>query len=89
MPLAKNGVSFPGVVEAQEAFVNYWAEQGVDVSVFIQAAAGQTMPAPRGAQVNAGSNALTPPLLDIFLGAVPVEEGLKAAQEAGNAAMTD
>ncbi|XCB29072.1 extracellular solute-binding protein [Arcanobacterium hippocoleae] len=28
LPLAADGVSFPGVVEAQEAFVNYWAKQG-------------------------------------------------------------
>lgn len=87
LPIAKNGISFPGAIEAQEAFVNYWAEQGVDVSVFIEAASGDTIPAPRGADVNAGSNALTPPLLDVFLGSVPVDEGLKAAQDAGNSAM--
>lgn len=86
-PIAANGVSFPGVVDAQDAFVDYWAQQGVDVSVFIEAASGETIASPRGTQVNAGANALTPHLLDTFLGSVSVEDGVKAAQDAGNAAM--
>lgn len=87
LPLAEEGIAFPGATEAQEAFVNYWAKQGVDVSVFIDAGAGQTARAPFGAQVNAGSNALIPALLDVFLGTVSVSDGLDKAQEAGNLAM--
>lgn len=86
-PLAANGVSFPGAVGAQDAFVDYWAQQGIDVSVFIEAASGDTINSPRGTDVNAGANALTPHLLDTFLGSVSVEDGVKAAQDAGNAAM--
>lgn len=87
MPLAEQGVSFPGAVEAQEAFINYWAKKGVDVSVFIEAASGITAPAPRGPAVNAGANAYTTILLDVFLGSVTVKEGLAKAQTAGNEAM--
>lgn len=86
-PIADQGISFPGAVEAQQGFVNYWAERGVDVSQFITAASGDTIAAPFGPEVNAGSNALNPTLLDMFLGSVSVEDGLKAAQDAGNAAM--
>lgn len=86
-PLGQMGVSFPGAVAAQDYFVNYWAEQGVDVSVFIDSASGKTTLSPFGPDVNAGSEAFTPRLLDVFLGSVPVEQGLKEAQDTGNAAM--
>ncbi|WP_276786712.1 ABC transporter substrate-binding protein [Trueperella bernardiae] len=86
-PLGQMGVSFPGAVGAQDYFVNYWAEQGVDVSVFIDSAAGKTALSPFGPDVNAGTEAFIPRLLDVFLGSVPVEQGLKEAQDAGNAAM--
>lgn len=87
MPLGEMGVSFPGAVDAQSAYVDYWANKGVDVAVFIEAANGNTAKAPFGPDVNAGSTALTPKLLDVFLGAVPVEQGLQEAQDLGNAAM--
>ncbi len=87
MPLAEQGISFPGAVEAQDAFVNYWAEQGVDVSVFIEAAQEPTAKSPVGPQVNAGSVAMGSILQDIFAGNVGVEEGLQEAQEVGNDAM--
>ncbi|QOR47778.1 sugar ABC transporter substrate-binding protein [Trueperella pecoris] len=86
-PLGKMGVSFPGAVDAQDYFVNYWADKGVDVSVFIDAAAGKTALSPFGPDVNAGTEAFMPRLLDVFLGSVPVEQGLKEAQDAGNSAM--
>lgn len=85
LPLAEKGISFPGVVEAQEAFVNYWAKQGVDISVFIDAANGDTVPAPYGTQINSALGAAQTKLLDVFLGTVPVADGVRAAQEAGNA----
>ncbi|MDP9801009.1 multiple sugar transport system substrate-binding protein [Arcanobacterium wilhelmae] len=87
MPLAEQGIAFPGATQAQQAFVDFWAKKGVDVSVFIEAANGATAPAPRGPKVNAGQVAFTPTLLDTFLGNRPVADGVKAAQEAGNAAM--
>lgn len=85
--LAGRGIAFPGAVEAQDAFVDYWANQGVDVQVFIDAANGQTIPAPVGPLVGAGANEITPILQEMFLGNIPVSEALVRAQEAGNEAM--
>ncbi|MDY5584423.1 MAG: sugar ABC transporter substrate-binding protein [Arcanobacterium sp.] len=87
MALAEDGVAFPGAVEAQEAFVNYWAKKSVDVSVFIEAASGETTAAPYGPDINAGLNAAVPVLKDIFLGAKDVAEGLAEANKLGNEAM--
>lgn len=85
--LASQGVSFPGVVDAQDAFVDYWADKGVDVTPFIDAANGKTQAAPVGPNVNAGLNEVVPVLQDMFLGSIPVAEALQDAQDAGNAAM--
>lgn len=87
--LANQGVAFPGVVDAQQSFVDYWAAKGVDVQVFIDAANGATIPAPRGANVNAGAGEVTPILQEMFLGNIPVPDALRQAQEAGNEAMAD
>ncbi|MGV9188344.1 ABC transporter substrate-binding protein [Arcanobacterium canis] len=87
MPLANQGIAFPASVQAQQAFVDFWAKKGVDVALFIEAASGETAPAPRGAKVNTGQVAFMPKLLDTFLGSVPVADGIKAAQDAGNSAM--
>lgn len=87
MALGSQGVAFPGVVNAQQAFVDYWQKKGVDVSVFINAANGSTMKPPVGVSANAQAGALSPILLDTFLGTYSVKEGLTKAQEAGNAAM--
>ena len=85
--LAGRGIAFPGAVAAQDAFVNYWAERGVDVQVFIEAANGQTIAAPVGPLVGAGANQITPILQEMFLGNIPVAEALEQAQAAGNEAM--
>lgn len=85
--LAGRGIAFPGAVAAQDAFVNYWAERGVDVQVFIDAANGQTIAAPVGPLVGAGANQITPILQEMFLGNIPVAEALEQAQAAGNEAM--
>lgn len=85
--LAGRGIAFPGAVAAQDAFVNYWAERGVDVQVFIEAANGQTIAAPVGPLVGAGANQLTPILQEMLLGNIPVAEALEQAQAAGNEAM--
>ncbi|MFC5369281.1 ABC transporter substrate-binding protein [Arcanobacterium bovis] len=86
-PLAEEGVAFPGAKDAQQAFVDYWAKKNVDVSVFVDTAAGKTTPAPRGMKVNAGLEKAMPKLMDLFLGSVPVKQGLADAQNAGNSAM--
>lgn len=86
-PLAEQGAAFPGAVDAQQAYIDYWAEQGVDVSVFVEAAQEPTAPSPVGAEINAGSNVITPIFQDMFLGAVPVADALAQAQQEGNAEM--
>ncbi len=86
-PLAEQGVSFPAAVDAQEAFVSYWSDQNVDVTPFIEAAEGKTARPPVGPAVNAGTNAFVPGLADAFLGTGDTAAALKAAQDAGNAAM--
>lgn len=83
--LASQGVSFPAAVDAQQAFVDYWAEQDVDVQLFIDAAMGDTGPAPLGKNFNAAMGAYTAPLQDMMLGNIPVAEALQQAQDAGNA----
>ena len=85
--LASQGVAFPGAIGAQQAFVDYWAEKGVDVQVFVDAAMGDTAPAPVGPEVAAGMNEYTPILQDMMLGSIPVADALQQAQDAGNAAM--
>lgn len=86
-PLAEEGVAFPGAVAAQDDFVQYWSEQGVDLQPFLDSAQEPTAPAPLGPDVNAGSAALTPILQDMFLGTIPVPEALEQAQDAGNEAI--
>lgn len=86
-PLATHGIAFPGAVDAQAAYVDYWAKEGVDVSVFIDSAQEPTAPAPIGPNSAAGLGAIDPIIKDIFLGATPVDDGLAQAQEEGNAAM--
>lgn len=87
LPLAEQGVSFPGAVDAQDAFVTYWSDQNVDVTPFIEAAQGKTARPPVGPAVNAGSNAFMPALADAFLGTGDTAAAIKAAQDAGNKAM--
>ncbi|HHW82296.1 MAG TPA: sugar ABC transporter substrate-binding protein [Actinomycetales bacterium] len=85
--IATQGVSFPGAVEAQQGFVDYWAAEGVDVQPFIDAAEGTTQMAPVGPEVNAGLNEYTPYLQDMLLGNISVEDAVNQAVEEGNAAM--
>ncbi|WP_114854168.1 sugar ABC transporter substrate-binding protein [Brachybacterium sp. YJGR34] len=86
LPLAEHGVSFPGHVEAQDAFVAFWEEKGVDVSVFLDAAEDPAE-ADTGARANAGLTAAMPIFQEVFIGRLAAEEGIPQAQEEGNAAM--
>lgn len=87
LPLAEEGVAFPGAVDAQDAFVSYWSDKNVDVTPFIEAAEGKTARPPVGPAVNAGTDAFSPSLADAFLGTGNTAEALKKAQDVGNAAM--
>ena len=86
LPLAEQGVSFPGHVDAQEAFIAFWEEKGIDVSVFVEAAQNPAE-ADTGARANAGLLAAMPVFQEVFIGRLTAEEGVPQAQEEGNAAM--
>lgn len=85
--LATSGAAFPAVVDAQDEYVQYWKDQGVDVSAFQQAAEGKTTKAPIGAHIAQGMEANGDTIKEMFLGTIPVPEALKKAQEEGNNAM--
>ena len=85
-PLGAHGVAFPGRTDVQDAFVDHWADQGVDVSVFIDAAQDPA-PADTGAKANAGLTAAMPFFQEIMIGRLSAADGMQQAQEAGNAAM--
>ena len=88
LPLAEQGVSFPGHVDAQDAYIDFWKEKGVDVSVFVEAAK-DAAPADTGARANAGLTAAIPVFQEVFIGRLTAEEGIPQAQEEGNAAMAE
>jgi multiple sugar transport system substrate-binding protein len=88
-PIAAGGYAFPGVTAAQPAFVDYWKKQGVDLTPFVSASTGTTFPAPVGPRIAAGDTATGPVLQQVFLGQLGVAEGLRKAQQAGNAAMKE
>ncbi|WP_441459343.1 ABC transporter substrate-binding protein [Brachybacterium sp.] len=88
LPLAEKGVSFPGHVDAQEAYIAFWEEKGVDVSVFVEAAKNAAE-ADTGARANAGLTAAIPIFQEVFIGRLTAEEGIPQAQEEGNAAMAE
>ncbi|GAA4518487.1 sugar ABC transporter substrate-binding protein [Brachybacterium paraconglomeratum] len=88
LPLAEKGVSFPGHVEAQDAFIAFWDEKGVDVSIFVDAAK-DAAEADTGARANAGLTAAIPVFQEVFIGRLTAEEGIPQAQEEGNAAMAE
>ncbi|GAA1608516.1 ABC transporter substrate-binding protein [Actinoplanes couchii] len=86
-PIAAGGFAFPGVVAAEPDFTEYWRQQGVDVTPFRDAANGVTFPAPVGPRVQAGATAAQPILQQMFLGRLPVPDGLRQAQAAANKAI--
>ena len=88
LPLAEQGVSFPGHVDAQDAYIDFWQEKGVDVSVFVEAAKNPAE-ADTGARANAGLTAAMPIFQEVFIGRLTAEEGIPQAQEEGNAAMEE
>lgn len=85
-PLGAQGIAFPGHKDAQSAFVDYWKGQGVDVNQFIEAAKDPA-PADTGAKSLAGLMTVIPIFQEIFAGNISAADGVKKAQEEGNAAM--
>ena len=88
LPLAEKGVSFPAHVDAQDAFLAFWKDKGIDVSVFVDAAK-DAAEADIGARANAGLTAAIPIFQEVFIGRLTAEEGIPQAQDEGNQAMSE
>jgi len=85
--LGESGALFPAAVDAQQSFTDYWSDQGVDTTAFVEQASGETTPAPVGPNANAGAEAISGYFPDMFAGIIGVEEALSQAQTAGNEAI--
>lgn len=85
--IGANGSASPAVLAAQKDYSGYWKSKGVDIRPFYDVLENGTAPAPKGAGWPAANNAMQPILQEVFLGRTPVASGVRAAQEAANAAM--
>ncbi|MGO1317225.1 MAG: ABC transporter substrate-binding protein [Cellulomonadaceae bacterium] len=87
--IGAEGAALPAVIGAQDSYQEYWQNEGVDVTPFLDATMGLTADAPRGTGGPASDEAANPILKEIFLGRIPVAAGLTQAQDAANAAIED
>lgn len=86
--LGGSGAAIPGVVAAQSTFTDYWTEAGIDVEPFFSVIGDNaTIPAFSGPKFADGQAAYQPIFDEIFSGKLEVKDGLKKAQDAGNAAI--
>lgn len=90
-PVGASGAAVPAVKSAQQGYFDYWKREQVDVQPFFDVIGkgAKTIPAPQGANFAKGQAAYDPILQQVFSGATPVPEGLKKAQDLGNAALND
>lgn len=86
--IGTTGANLPGVLAAQQVYLDYWKAKSVDVTPFFDVIKDKpTIAAPVGANFNAAYTAYSPIFNQIFLGQVPVASGLQQAQTAANAAI--
>jgi multiple sugar transport system substrate-binding protein len=85
--IGDNGSASPAVLAAQKNYTAFWAAKNVDISPFYDVLANGTAPAPKGAGWPAADNAMRPILDEVFLGRMPVGDGVRAAQDAANEAV--
>lgn len=85
--IGESGSALPAVITAQSSWVDYWKGKHVDVKAFVDAASGDTIPAPAGTGGTASTDAYDPILKEIFLGRTPVQSGLAQAESKANAAI--
>lgn len=84
--IGASGSASPAVLAAQQDYSDFWASLDVDISPFYDVLDNGTAPAPKGSGWPAADNAMRPILQEVFLGRTPVEEGVRAAEDAANAA---
>lgn len=82
--LGATGAALPAVLDAQQSYFDYWAGEGVDVSPLLDVLDNGTIEAPHGARISEAFTAIGPTMKEVFLGRIPVAEGLREAQEDGN-----
>lgn len=83
--LGETGVGLPGNTGAQDSWSRYWQEQGVDVAAMMETDETTALPGPFGSKIQGAMDASVEILDEVFLGRRDVAEGVKAAQDAGNA----
>lgn len=86
-PLADNGIGFPATTSGQDAYVNYWAKQGVDVSAFIESTLHGVPITTHDFDIHHAIMEMEPIIGRMLNGEIPVDEALRQAQEAGNSAL--
>jgi multiple sugar transport system substrate-binding protein len=89
LAIGSSGAALPACVDAQAAYLQVWADRGVDLSPMLEVLDHGTVQAPQGARYAAASQAMEQTLNDVFLGRTEVEGGLREAEAAGNQAMGD
>lgn len=84
----ESGTAVPAVTDARASYDSYWQQQGVDVKPFFTVIENdaKTLPPVIGQNFGAMLDAYKPSLNDVFLGKVAPADGLKQAEEKGNAA---
>lgn len=87
--LGETGVGLPANTLVQDKWTSYWSEQGVDVSAMTSVLADGTSKAPFGPNIQAAMEAYEKILKEVFLGRVPVDQGVFDGQTAGNKIITE
>ena len=67
--------------------MNYWAKEGVDVSVFIESSTDATTISSHSLDILPALEEIQPIIWDIINGELPVDQGLQEAEDTGNAAL--
>lgn len=87
--LGSTGAGLPANTTVQDTWTDFWSEQGIDVTPLVKVLENGSATAPFGSSIQGAMEAQHAVLKEVFLGRTPVEEGVKAAQEAGNAIIED
>lgn len=87
VPVGARGAALPAVLDAQQGYYDYWTSRGVDTAPFGTDGGDPTIDAPFGPKYGAATTAAEPLLNDVFSGRVPLDAGLRQAQDVANAAL--
>lgn len=82
--IARSGAAMPALMSAQENYLSYWNQQGVDISPMIEVLDNGYVQTPRGRNYLAAQQAYQPIINAIFTGQTELVPGLAEAVAAGN-----